>query len=77
VNIRIISLALHRIITIGILPTHILNLDLYPLDKLEFRQHTCFPMDTILGILPGEIYFDTCVLADIVSVCLHRCQQVF
>ena len=42
VNIRIISLALHRVITIGILSTHILNLDLLPLDKLEFRQHT-FP----------------------------------
>jgi hypothetical protein len=32
-------------------------------------------MDTVLGILSGENYFDTRVLADIVSVCLHRCQQ--
>jgi hypothetical protein len=30
VNIRIISLALHRIITIGILSTHTLYLDCYP-----------------------------------------------
>jgi hypothetical protein len=29
----------------------------------------------ILGILLGENYFDTRVLANIVSVCLHRCQQ--
>jgi hypothetical protein len=33
-------------------------------------------MDMILGILPGENYFDSCALMDIVSVCLHRCQQV-
>jgi hypothetical protein len=32
-------------------------------------------MNTILGILSGENYFDTRALANIVSVCLHRCQQ--
>jgi hypothetical protein len=32
-------------------------------------------VDTILGILPGKNYLDTRALADIVSVCLHRCQQ--
>jgi hypothetical protein len=32
-------------------------------------------VDTILGILPGENYFGTRVLADIVSMCLHRCQH--
>jgi hypothetical protein len=41
------------------------------LDKLEFRRHTCFPVDTIFGILPDENYFDTRAFADIVSVCLH------
>ena len=34
-------------------------------------------MDTILDNTLGENYFDTHVLADFVSVCLHRCQQVF
>jgi hypothetical protein len=32
-------------------------------------------MDTIFGIFLGENYFDTRALADIVFVCLHRCQQ--
>ena len=31
----------------------------------------------ILDNTPGENYFDTCALADFVSVCLHRCQQIF
>jgi len=34
-------------------------------------------MVTILDNTPGENYFDTHALADFVSVCLHRCQQVF
>jgi hypothetical protein len=34
-------------------------------------------MDTILYNTPGENYFDTRALADFISVCLHRCQQVF
>jgi hypothetical protein len=34
-------------------------------------------MDTILDNTPGENYFDTRALADFISVCLHRCQQVF
>ena len=34
-------------------------------------------MDTILNNTPGENYFDTRVLADFVSMCHHRCQQVF
>jgi hypothetical protein len=33
-------------------------------------------VDTILGILPGENYFNTRALADIVSMCLHSCQQM-
>ena len=39
--------------------------------------YTRFPMVTILDNTPGENYFDTHALADFVSVCLHRCQQVF
>jgi hypothetical protein len=42
VNIRIISLALHRVITIGILSTHILNLDCYPKTNLLDNTHV-FP----------------------------------
>jgi hypothetical protein len=34
-------------------------------------------VDTILDNTPGENYFDTHMLADFVSVCFHRCQQVF
>ena len=39
VNIRIISLALHRVITIGILSTHTLNLDCYPWTNLLDNAH--------------------------------------
>ena len=39
--------------------------------------YTRFPVDTILDNTPGENYFDTRALVDFVSVCLHRCQQVF
>jgi hypothetical protein len=42
VNIRIISLALHRVITIGILSTHTLNLDCYPWTNLLDNTHV-FP----------------------------------
>ena len=34
-------------------------------------------MDTILNNTLGENYFDTRALADFVSVCYHRSQQVF
>ena len=34
-------------------------------------------MDTILDNTLGENYFDTRALMDFVSVCHHRCQQVF
>ena len=34
-------------------------------------------MDTILDNTLGENYFDTRVVMDFVSVCHHRCQQVF
>ena len=34
-------------------------------------------MDTIVDNTTGENYFNTRALADFVSVCLHRCQQVF
>ena len=34
-------------------------------------------MDTIFHNTLGENYIDTRTLADFVSVCLHRCQQVF
>jgi hypothetical protein len=34
-------------------------------------------MGTILDNTLGENYFDTHVLTDFVSVCFHRCQQVF
>ena len=34
-------------------------------------------MDTILDNTSGENYFDSRALVDFVSVCLHRCQQVF
>ena len=76
VNTRIISLALHSVITIGILSTHTLNLDCYPWTNLLDNTHT-FPMDTILDNTPSENYFDTRALADFVCMCLHRCQQVF
>jgi hypothetical protein len=76
VNIRIISLALHMVITIGILSTYTLNLDCYPSRNLLDNTHT-FPMDTILNNTLGENYLDIRALADFVSVCLHRCQQVF
>jgi hypothetical protein len=33
-------------------------------------------VDLILGILLDKNYFDTRALADIVSVCLHRCQHL-
>jgi hypothetical protein len=29
----------------------------------------------ILGIFPGENYFDTRALANIVAMCLHKCQH--
>jgi hypothetical protein len=34
-------------------------------------------MDMILNNTPGENYLNTGALTDFVSVCLHRCQQVF
>ena len=39
VSIRIISLALHRVITIAILSTHTLNLDYYPWTNLLDNTH--------------------------------------
>ena len=39
--------------------------------------YTRFPVDTIFHNTLGENYIDTRALADFVSVCLHRCQQVF
>ena len=39
VNTRIISLALHRVITIGILSIHTLNLDCYPWTNLLDNAH--------------------------------------
>jgi hypothetical protein len=37
--------------------------------KLDVVTLTCFPMDMILGIFPGESYNDICALVDL-SVCV-------
>ena len=75
VNTRIISLTLHRVITIGILSTHTLNFYCYPWTNQLLNNTHISPMDMILDNTPGENYFDTRALADFISVCHLKCQH--